>query len=125
MSTEGRCAHCNEGLGSHYYQDVPNEGDLCLVCHKSWVRLTKWALAQEENREPDGEGEMPTFTVIKRQVFCQRVNVNAPSPEKAIQLVRHGAGEVIDDEYSYDLDEGQWDVEDADGVIVMEAGELV
>lgn len=64
---------------------------------------------------------MKTYFVRRREVWVSYVEIDAESPQAALQLVSGGAGDELEDllEYSHTLDSDSWDVEDP------ETGELV
>lgn len=60
---------------------------------------------------------MKRYLVIKREVWVQSVSVEAESEQDAIQKVRRGNGDVVNDtlEYSHDMSENNWTAEEDKG----------
>ena len=56
---------------------------------------------------------MKKYRVLKREVWTQTVEIEATSEQEAIQKVRSGGGNIVDDtlEYSHDLSEELWTAE--------------
>lgn len=58
---------------------------------------------------------MKFYTVLLREVHIQPVQILAESKQNAIELVKAGSGEFMNDllEYSHTLDTETWTVEEA------------
>lgn len=63
---------------------------------------------------------MPKYVVRAREVHIAYYEINAESPEAAVQAVVNDAGELVNTEYSHTLNRDSWDVEDEQGNIVKD-----
>lgn len=83
------------------------------------IRLNKEAQDRFEGKtvkSGDQEGsdkEMSKFVVFMREVYVQGYEVDANDEKEAIEKVRDGDGELLEDhfEYSHTLDSETWTVE--------------
>ena len=59
---------------------------------------------------------MKEYTVGKREVFVQYVQVLAENEADALNKVENGGGEYLDNqiEYSHDLPVNTWDIKESD-----------
>ena len=63
---------------------------------------------------------MAKYTVLVREVHISHMEVEADSPEEAIEKVKEGEGDEATCEYSHTLDDDTWSVDDADGNTVRD-----
>ena len=68
---------------------------------------------------------MPRYTVRVREVHVAYFEIDANTPDDAVQAVVDGGGELVNTEYSHTLDRNVWDVEDEKGNIVKDQLESV
>ena len=104
------CHGCHKDLGSSYYADVPGKGDLCLVCWTIWFNEQSAILQEQERKEPDGDGELHEFIVVKEEIYLTDVYVSATTPDQAREIVRVGGGEDGDSERGGIINEEGWNV---------------
>jgi len=57
---------------------------------------------------------MPKYVVTRKEIWNQGVQIEADSKEEAIQKVKGGDGEVIENlfEYNMTMDPDNWDIEE-------------
>ena len=56
--------------------------------------------------------EKTEYRVLVREVQIRTVLVDASSEDEAKELVFHGEGDIMNVEYSHDLDSSTWTVEE-------------